>query len=129
LRSGVSKAANAAALTSVAWSPKQLRRGLDDARNDDAASQEGALGYLANGEIGIAVGQWKTRGNPKILKVEFTSQTGFTYDFYASDFREEGDAALELAYALTVHKSQGSQFRLVIVVLPEGHPLARTLLK
>jgi ATP-dependent exoDNAse (exonuclease V) alpha subunit len=113
----------------VAWSPKQLRRGLDDARNDDAASQEGALGYLANGEIGIAVGQWKTRGNPKILKVEFTSQTGFTYDFYASDFREEGDAALELAYALTVDKSQGSQFRLVIVVLPEGHPLARTLLK
>ena len=85
--------------------------------------QEGALGYLANGEIGIAVGQWKTRGNPKILKVEFSSQTGFTYDFYASDFREEGDATLELAYALTVHKSQGSQFRLVIVVLPEGHPI------
>lgn len=25
--------------------------------------KEGALGYLANGEIGIAVGQWKTRGN------------------------------------------------------------------
>jgi ATP-dependent exoDNAse (exonuclease V) alpha subunit len=85
--------------------------------------QEGALGYLANGEIGIAVGQWKTRGNPKILKVEFSSQPGFAYDFYASDFREEGDAALELAYALTVHKSQGSQFRLVIVVLPEGHPI------
>ena len=85
--------------------------------------QEGALGYVANGEIGLAVGQWKTRGNPKILKIEFSSQPGFTYDFYGSDFREEGDAALELAYALTVHKSQGSQFRLVIVVLPEGHPI------
>lgn len=91
--------------------------------------QEGALGYLANGEIGIAVGQWKTRGNPKILKVEFSSQPGFTYDFYGNDFKEEGDAALELAYALTVHKSQGSQFNLVIIVLPEGHPiLSRELL-
>jgi hypothetical protein len=85
--------------------------------------QDGALGYLANGEIGIAVGQWKTRAFPKILKVEFSSQQGFTYDFYSSDFREEGDAALELAYALTVHKSQGSQFNLVILVLPEGHPI------
>lgn len=85
--------------------------------------QEGALGYLANGEIGIAVGQWKTRGFPKILKVEFTSQKGFTYDFYGSDFRDEGDAAMELAYALTIHKSQGSQFDLVIVVLPDGHPI------
>ncbi len=85
--------------------------------------QEGALGYLANGEIGIAVGQWKTNKFPKILKVEFSSQPGYTYDFYGSDFRDEGDAAMELAYALTIHKSQGSQFKLVIVVLPEGHPI------
>ena len=85
--------------------------------------REGALGYLANGEIGIAVGLWQTGKSPKILKVEFSSQQGFTYDFYGSDFREEGDVALELAYALTVHKAQGSQFRLVILVLPEGHPI------
>ena len=85
--------------------------------------QEGALGYLANGEIGIAVGQWKSNQFPKILKVEFSSQKGFTYDFYGSDFRDEGDAAMELAYALTIHKAQGSQFNLVIVVLPEGHPI------
>lgn len=85
--------------------------------------QEGAIGYIANGEIGIAVGLWKTGGKPKILKVEFSSQRGFRYDFYSSDFREEGDAALELAYALTVHKAQGSQFRLVILVLPGGHPI------
>jgi hypothetical protein len=85
--------------------------------------REGAVGYLANGEIGIAVGWWQTGKNPKILKVEFSSQQGFTYDFYGSDFREEGEAALELAYALTVHKAQGSQFKLVILVLPEGHPI------
>lgn len=85
--------------------------------------QEGALGYLANGEVGIAVGQWSSKKFPKILKVEFSSQKGFTYDFYDSDFRDEGDAAMELAYALTIHKAQGSQFNLVIVVLPEGHPI------
>ncbi|MFZ1701030.1 MAG: ATP-dependent RecD-like DNA helicase [Pyrinomonadaceae bacterium] len=85
--------------------------------------QDGALGYLANGEIGVAVGLWQTRKNPKILKVEFSSQKGYTYDFYGSDFTEEGDGALELAYALTVHKAQGSQFKLVILVLPEGHPI------
>jgi hypothetical protein len=81
----------------------------------------GLTGYLANGEIGIGVGMWKTRGNPKILNVEFSSQQGFAYSFYGSDFREEGEAALELAYALTIHKAQGSQFKLVILVLP-GRP-------
>lgn len=81
--------------------------------------QEGALGYLANGEIGIAVSPM----HKDFLNVEFSSQPGYTYSFSGKDFREEGDAALELAYALTVHKSQGSQFRLVILVLPEGHPI------
>lgn len=85
--------------------------------------QEGALGYLANGEVGIAVGQWKTAGYPKALKVEFSSQQGYTYDFYGNDFSEEGEAKLELAYALTVHKAQGSQFKIVLLVLPEGHPI------
>lgn len=81
--------------------------------------QNGALGYLANGEIGISVSPM----HKSFLNVEFSSQPGFTYSFLARDFREEGDAALELAYALTVHKSQGSQFNLVILILPEGHPI------
>ena len=88
--------------------------------------QEGALGYLANGEIGVVVGQWKRKNMtkaPRILKVEFSSQVGHTYDFYNRDFREESHAALDLAYALTVHKAQGSQFNLVILVLPNGHPI------
>lgn len=89
----------------------------------------GALGYLANGEIGIVVGMWKKWANPKILNIEFSSQKGFQYSFYGSDFSDEGEAALELAYALTIHKAQGSQFRTTIIVIPESHPiLSRELL-
>ena len=82
---------------------------------------DGASAYIANGEIGIAVGQFKTKamkGRPWALKIAFSSQPGFQYDFTNRDFGEENDATLELAYALTVHKAQGSEFGLVILVLP-----------
>jgi hypothetical protein len=77
--------------------------------------------YIANGEIGMAVGYFWRRGQPDFrwkLEVEFSSQPGFKYDFTSKDFAEEGNAVLELAYALTVHKSQGSEFGTVILVLP-----------
>lgn len=54
--------------------------------------QEGAAGYIANGEIGIAVGQFRTSNSnspPWALKVEFSSQPGFKYDFTTADFSEE----------------------------------------
>lgn len=77
--------------------------------------------YIANGEIGMAVGFFWRKGLPDLrwkLEVEFSSQPGFKYDFTSRDFTEEGNAILELAYALTVHKSQGSEFGTVILVLP-----------
>ncbi len=80
--------------------------------------------YIANGEIGMVVGYFRRRGKPDShwklnkLKVEFSSQPEFIYDFTSRDFEEEGNPVLELAYALTVHKSQGSQFGTVILVLP-----------
>lgn len=77
--------------------------------------------YIANGEIGMAVGFFWKKGLPDLrwkLEVEFSSQPGFKYDFSSRDFAEEGSAVLELAYALTVHKSQGSEFGTVILVLP-----------
>ena len=87
--------------------------------------------YIANGEIGMAVGFFWKRGLPDMrwkLEVEFSSQPGFKYDFTKRDFAEESDPALELAYALTVHKSQGSEFGTVILVLPNPcHLLSREL--
>jgi hypothetical protein len=84
---------------------------------------EGCAKYVANGEIGIAVGQFKGpqakyKGLPWKLEVEFTSQPRFTYGYTGRDFGEEGEPSLELAYALTVHKAQGSEFGTVILVLP-----------
>ena len=80
-----------------------------------------AMNYVANGEIGIACGIYKTGlKNNNSLKVCFSSQTGYTYPYEKRDFDDEaGSAGLELAYALTVHKSQGSQFGTVILVLTE----------
>jgi hypothetical protein len=77
--------------------------------------------YIANGEIGMAVGFFWRNGLPDLrwkLEVEFSSQPGFKYDFTSRDFGEEGNPILELAYALTVHKSQGSEFGTVLLVLP-----------
>lgn len=77
--------------------------------------------YIANGEIGMAVGFFWKKGLPDFrwkLEVEFSSQPNFKYDFTNKDFGEEGNPALELAYALTVHKAQGSEFGTVILVLP-----------
>ncbi len=99
---------------------------LKNQPRDSVYPPAGALRYLANGEIGMVVGQWKTKNMkraPNKITVEFSSQRGHTYDFFNRDFQEEGDTTLELAYALTVHKAQGSQFRLVILVLPEEHPI------
>ena len=78
--------------------------------------------YLANGDIGIVVGQYKYknskfRGRPWKLEVEFSGQLGFKYQFFPGEFGDEARNPLELAYCLTVHKTQGSEFDTTFVVL------------
>ncbi|MDR6144892.1 hypothetical protein QE363_000685 [Sphingomonas sp. SORGH_AS870] len=90
--------------------------------------------YLANGEIGLVVGQfkgskWKLQGAPWKLEVEFSTQLGHKFGFERYEFGADGEARLELAYALTIHKSQGSEFGTTFVVLPNPcRPLSRELL-
>ena len=89
-------------------------------------------GYLANGEIGMVVGQIRTRRYnyvPRNIEVEFSTQQGSVVKFWPGDFDDEGEANLELAYALTVHKAQGSEFGTVLLVLPKSsHMLTRELI-
>ncbi len=68
--------------------------------------------YIANGEIGIVRELQKD-----FHVVQFSSQNGYDYNFYNGV--SEDDSSLELAYALTVHKSQGSGFKTTIFVLVE----------
>ncbi|KVH79411.1 hypothetical protein WJ42_06005 [Burkholderia cepacia] len=94
---------------------------------------DGALAYIANGEIGVVVGDllsvtakhdkaWRT-------KVEFSSQPNFVYSFTHWDFDDNGSTPLELAYAATVHKAQGSEFETTILVLPKrGQLISREML-
>lgn len=85
--------------------------------------QVNCLNYIANGEIGMVIGQFKSdkdqfKGKPRNSEIEFTSQKGFRYSFQSWEFSEEGDVPLELAYALTVHKAQGSEFGKVFLIIP-----------
>ena len=89
-------------------------------------------GYLANGEVGIVVGQMRNRRfdyTPRCLEIEFSTQRGYVVKFWPSSFDEERGASLELAYALTVHKAQGSEFGTVLLVLPKsGSMISRELI-
>lgn len=68
--------------------------------------------YIANGEVAL-IAKVKNR-----LKGVFAGRPNLTFDYWPNQF-SDGRAPLELAYALTVHKSQGSEFRKVFVILPK----------
>jgi len=69
--------------------------------------------YLANGEVGL-VGP----GKGGFLNILFAGRPNLRFGYRGRDF-PGGSGPLELAYALTVHKAQGSEFGKVIVVLPK----------
>ncbi len=78
---------------------------------------------LANGQIGFV----KSIIN-KHINVIYAGLPDKQFGFSASS-GEDTDAAIELAYAITIHKSQGSDFDTVIVVLPKtGKILSRELI-
>lgn len=78
---------------------------------------------LSNGQIGFT-----TFANSNYLTATFSGAPNevFRYDSIKSD---EADNNLELAYAITIHKSQGSDFDTVIAVIPKyGRVLSRELI-
>jgi hypothetical protein len=92
-------------------------------KRDKVYPKQDALGYVANGEIGVVIGKFRKFSEewngPLPLEVEFSSQRNFVYSYDRRDFKDEATPLLELAYAITVHKAQGSEFGLCLLILPE----------
>lgn len=82
---------------------------------------------VANGEIGLIVNKAGRKGKrPTGHTVEFSTQPHRQYTFWHGELNggdERAQEWLELAYAVTVHKAQGSQFKVTYVVIPDPCPL------
>ena len=80
---------------------------------------------LSNGQIGFMK---FINTKLKLGNVVFTGLPNEQFSYFRSQ-SDENDAVLELAYAITIHKSQGSDFNTVLVVLPKtGAILSRELI-
>jgi len=95
----------------------------ENVNSDAYPADNNNFNYVANGEIGIRVSPAK---KTDFQNVEFSTQLGVSYrgkknkNGYMEDWNykgEDADGNLELAYAITIHKAQGSQFKNVILVL------------
>ena len=95
-----------------------------------AWSEGSGLDYVANGEIGVAIGRLvpsaKRKKKSLQLNVEFSSQQGASYGYWPTS--GDNNVMLELAWAVTVHKSQGSEFGTTFVVLPARTNVSRELM-
>jgi AAA domain/UvrD-like helicase C-terminal domain len=77
---------------------------------------------VANGEIGLVVNRPVSKGKPAGHTLELSTQPGLQFDFWESELNGDSEGQgewLGLAYAVTVHKSQGSQFKVTFVVIPD----------
>jgi len=111
--------------------PEQITRGdkVMATRNDSkikAWPAGSGMDYVANGEIGVAVGRFQSGPKRGLrLNVEYASQPDAQYGYWTTS---QEDPKLELAWAVTVHKSQGSEFGLTLLMLPARAPVSRELM-
>jgi exodeoxyribonuclease V alpha subunit len=106
----------------IVWTDKVMQ--AINCRKTSYPKGEG-LDYVANGEIGLVVATSKGNERGDSMKIQFSTQPLSSY-YYP---RPSVEGELELAYALTVHKSQGSDFDIVFLILPKSaSTLSRELL-
>ena len=113
--------------------PEQIIYGEKVIQNKNCNIKKKASNYkerIANGEIGITCHMKGKLDKDNTLNVEFSDRLGDYYCYYPSALNSDNvDCILELAYALTIHKVQGSQFKNVVVVLKkESKMLSKELI-
>jgi exodeoxyribonuclease V alpha subunit len=87
------------------------------ARNRDGSySENPILIGITNGECGVIedIATFKDENDDAVRRIIVRYDNG--YVFYDDDFK-----VLDHAYALTIHKSQGSQWKVVILVIAKQH--------
>jgi ATP-dependent exoDNAse (exonuclease V) alpha subunit len=100
----------------IVWGDKVILVRNGRAKGWNGKQKQRVEDYLANGEIGVAAPA--SRELSGALNVAFANRPDVRFAYYKTQFGESG-GPLELAYALTVHKAQGSEFGIVFVVLPK----------
>ncbi len=107
----------------IIWTDKVIQ--IFNNRRWSQPREKNGMDYVANGEVGVVTRSFKNKGKADTIGVVFSTQPKVMY-YYK---RGEVDANLELAYAMTVHKSQGSDFEIVFLVLPaKASTLSKELL-
>ena len=91
-------------------------------------TRKGDRNAAFNGQLGIVTGEYPAasykyrrgeKGPVKKINVEFEGVPGWRFE-YPKQGRLGADQNLELAYAITIHKAQGSQFQHVFLIVPEA---------
>ncbi|MBK6616120.1 AAA family ATPase [Ottowia sp.] len=83
-------------------------------KRTNADGEEEIIGHIANGDTGYVMG-FSVGAKGALESVRIKLDEGRTIDFPGFAISK-----LELAYALTVHQAQGSEFAEVILVIPGG---------
>jgi hypothetical protein len=111
----------------IVWGDKVILLRNGNKEGWDGKRRETVEQYLANGEIGIAtIASGAAKG--RVLNIALAGRPDVRFGYGKSSFSQDR-APLELAYTLTVHKAQGSEFGIVFVILPrQGRLMTRELL-
>ena len=88
-----------------------------------AGKRENRYLKLSNGSMGVVNSKWKSFNNEDGDEINYEERKYYFKDSEYPMPYVDDEENFDLAYAITVHKSQGSDFRNVFLVLPQKQSL------